>query len=1045
MSKTGKRRWLRYFIYGVLAVIILIAAGAGFLVWKIGRSVTGTYDEAGLASVTRYSGETPISSKPLPSRENPLFQNEFSAAGFAVPGVKYRPWTRWWWPGNGVNAEELRREVRLFKDHHFGGAEVQPFTIGVNTDSSQRMADFYGFDTPSYYQNLGAMLDEASKQGLQMDLTVGSAWPPAGPQITPLDSLQTLAAGEQRVTGGQIVSLTLPEAKPTFFYYMLSLARTLSGKDLGSFFAPKATPIAVLAARIVEDHRSRNPLSLSDQVRLDAASVTVLTSQVGPDRRLVWQAPAGDWMVMAFYRMSAGLRPLFGSAQRDPGYIIDYLDSARVLSDYNYSFGNRTNLPQYYSRTLRALFNDSLELAVDRHITPDFLPYFRERRGYDLTPHLPTQIAPGYDNFYQDTFGMSSLPKYVLGPDDERVRYDYSLTVSELFQQQFLDPTMEWGEKYGLLTRTQPYGLKIDVIKASGHIHIPETEALYGGGSEMFLRMVSSGAHLYNRPVVSSESFVHQTLDYMTTPQKIRIGANKLFVSGINHIFYHGTPYRLGERGYGETGWAPFSQGDARFSSNISEADPFWDDIKSTNDYIARSQFILRQGTPEAQVLVYYPFLGFADDLSMGTAHQELYLNGIVPGVDRLHTPKGVAKWIAEKLGANPKPETVWLRKIWPVLQELDRAGLNWDWVNDDSLQQAAFDHGAIQIRGNRYAAVLLPEVRAVQLASAEKLARLVDAGARVWLYGQTPREQPGFLNYRENDARVAALMQQVAAHAATFSADDPAKWMEQRPPQEIAFAHRYETLQQISRRLPDGGLFVFLWNASDRDLPFELSAKGQFASYYWMDPEDGAAYPAKPGADRILKGALGPYRSLILYAAKRPLPGAANAMPPVKQVIEQSRIASRIPLRTWNLTVQGTDVAAGRITRTDIALADWRSDPELRYVSSKGVYEATFDRGADSDPTYLLDLGKVYFTAAVKVNGQAAGKLVAAPYRADITRLVKPGKNTVQITVTPALRNRLIGRGKRGDKEYSQYKGLDDTLMPAGLSGPVEVWRITK
>ena len=92
-----------------------------------------------------------------------------------------------------------------------------------------------------------------------------------------------------------------------------------------------------------------------------------------------------------------------------------------------------------------------------------------------------------------------------------------------------------------------------------------------------------------------------------------------------------------------------------------------------------------------------------------------------------------------------------------------------------------------------------------------------------------------------------------------------------------------------------------------------------------------------------------------------------------------------------------------------------------------------------------MLDLGKVFFTAAVTVNGQSLPALLAAPYRVDIGRLLKAGENSIEITVTPALRNRLLGKGDSGDKAYSQFKGKADTLLPAGLAGPVEVWRVKR
>ncbi len=1045
-----KRRWLKITLYVILTIVVLVGAGIGYFLWKTYRNVyASAYDPSKLDSVTRYASQPPTGAKPVALSENPLFQYEFSLAGFANPETKYRPWVRWWWPGNAVRQDELRREVRLLKDHGFGGGEVQPFLIGVNTKAPAEAEKLYGFDTPSFYQNLGAVMDEALKQGLQIDLNVGSSWPPGGPQITQLDNIQTLAVGEKRVGGGKRVDVPLPAPRASLFYYILGALQTVARLDLGHFYQANATPIAVVAARISGGSRSWNPLSLSDQIQLDPASVTVLTSRVTAASRIVWDAPQGEWMLMAFYRMPSGERPMAGPAQRDPGFILDYFDSSRVLSDYNYLYGARTGLPQYFSRPLRALFNDSLELTVDRHITANFLDFFRQRRGYDATPHLPAQAVPGYDNFYLATFGLASRPKYKLSDDDDRLRYDYSLTVSDLFAEQFLDPTLQWGERNGLLTRTQAYGLKVDVIKAAGHVHIPETEALYGGGSEMSLRMVSSGAHLYNRPVVSAESFVHQGMDYMTTPQKLYIGANKLFVSGVNHIIYHGMPYRFGGPEYGETRWAPFSSpflGMASFSSNASEADPFWADTSRVNDYIARCQYALRQGKPEAQVLVYYPFLGFPSELSTDASHREVFFNGIVAGVDKLHKSTGIAAMIGKGMSGASKPEVAWLRGVWPLLEELDRAGLGWEWINDESLQVAKLAGGSIDIRGNRYGAVLLADAKAIQTASADNLAKLSQDGARIWISGDAPGAQPGFLNHQENDARVASLMAGISQRAVRVSAKDAAEVFGRLSvPREIAYAARNESVQQITRRLPDGSLLMFLWNTADRDSSFELALNGRFSSYRWLDAADGSVYQASADAKGVLRGSLGPYRSTILFASRREA-AAGGEMPLEKQTIDASRIAERWPLASWNLTVEGSDVPGGKVARQNAALFEWSGDAALKFVSSKGVYRARFTpAGLDANSSYLLDLGKVYFTAAVTVNGQPLPALLAAPYRADIGRFLKPGENSIEITVTPALRNRLLGKGDSGDKAYSQFKGKADTLLPAGLAGPVEVWRVKR
>ena len=45
---------------------------------------------------------------------------------FRNPEAKYRPFVRWWWNGDKVNADELRRELHLLKDAGIGGVEINP-------------------------------------------------------------------------------------------------------------------------------------------------------------------------------------------------------------------------------------------------------------------------------------------------------------------------------------------------------------------------------------------------------------------------------------------------------------------------------------------------------------------------------------------------------------------------------------------------------------------------------------------------------------------------------------------------------------------------------------------------------------------------------------------------------------------------------------------------------------------------------------------------------------------------------------------------------
>jgi hypothetical protein len=1048
------RRWLKYGLYAVLVVVGLLGLGIGYVVWKLERSVNGaTYDESRLTSVTQYYPPGPGEGQYPPVENNPLFINTFSAREFPHPETKYHPWTRWWWPGNDVTPEELGRELRILKEHGIGGGEVQCFAIGVDPKApAAEKALFEGFDTASYYQNVGAALEAAEKLGMQVDLSVGTAWPAGGPQITPKDNLETLAVGEAKAEGGKTVEMELPEPRTPFAYYVLGLINVFGSKELVHFYQANAKPVAVLAARVLEDRRSSSIFNLNDYVKLDPSSVQVISDRLRGGRHLVWPAPPGDWMVMAFYKMPSGARTLFGAAQPDPGFVVDHFDATKVVSNYNYLFGTRTGLPKFYGKGFRAIFNDSFEFTVERHFEDDFLTFFKERRGYDVTPYLPAVIVPGYDNFYFQMIGLKAGPEYLLTPEDERIRYDYSLTVSDLFINQFQDASRLWAEHKGLLSRVQAYGIKIDVIKAAGHADVPETEALYAGGSEMFLKIASSGAHLYNRPVVSSESFVHMGMDYMTTPQKIKIGADKLLGSGINHIIYHGTPYRLPKPEYGETGWAPFSSpfaASALFSSNISEADPFWNDYTAMNEYMARCQYLLRQGKPQADVLVYYPFLGFPSEFGFSPTHKELYFNGNVPGVNNAPPARSTSGSVLGVLRFAPKPEVEWLERTWPVLQELENRGLSWDWVNDESLAEASYEGGAIRIRGNTYQGVLLPGAPSIQLAAAENLVRMSAQGARVWVYARLPAGQPGFLDFKENDARIRQLLDQLPPGSHVASLAELGTALDGKPlPQEISYAESNPNLRHIRRLLPDRSQVIFFRNTSDRDISFRLKLKPAFQRYYWFDAGDGSIHPALPDREHTLVGGLGSYGSIFLVAEEVAITPASllTEMPRVKRVLTSAEILHKYPIASWDFKVEGGDVTGGKFAVSNATLFDWRVQPELKHVSSKGVYSARFKLDErDGQSLYFLDLGKVYFTAAVKVNGQDAPPLPYAPYRANITDYLKAGDNEVEVTITPALRNRLIGKANRGDSAYRQFKGKESSLMPAGLLGPVEVWQVKR
>ena len=137
-----------------------------------------------------------------------------------------------------------------------------------------------------------------------------------------------------------------------------------------------------------------------------------------------------------------------------------------------------------------------------------------------------------------------------------------------------------------------------------------------------------------------------------------------------------------------------------------------------------------------------------------------------------------------------------------------------------------------------------------------------------------------------------------------------------------------------------------------------------------------------------------------------------------------------------------------GPRTVTFDSLVDWtqRLEPGIKYYSGTAEYDKTIDipeGWARPGRVIALDLGGLESLANVTLNGHDLGCLWSPPYRTDVTGLLRPGPNTLQVRVTDTWVNRLIGDdglppGQRLTSTTQPFYSATDPLIPAGLFGPV-------
>jgi len=919
------------------------------------------------------------------------------ANGFHKPAPQFRPWTRWWWPGGDVKLQELLREVKLLADTMFGGVEIQPFSSGINPKTlNDPTSPIYDYDNPAYYEKLVAVIEAAQQHGIQIDLTMGSGWP-AGGKFVPLeDNVDTLLYGETTVT--RAVDMPVPPPIMPFAYAVytpgsvLPLLRGREWVQTLTYHPETARVVAVVAAKIVENGRSPDPSVLTDTMRLDLASAIDISDHVR-DGHLQWQTPSsGSWQVIAIYTMPSGSRQLI-TAQMGETYAVDPFDSAAIERYYENWIGKHPELLKFAGTTLRALFSDSYEYFAQRHFSDDFIETFRENRGYDITPLLPAVFQAARDQFFFFFSGLRSAPDFSFGEVSKRIIHDYDLTISDLFFKHWYPASRQWIEKKNLQFRQQGYNPPLDVIKAAGAASIPETE----GGKELWLKRVASGGHLYGRPLITAEAFVFLPQGgFALTPQDYKQGIDLLMTSGVNQIIYHGTPYQWDASGYGEIGWSPFisPHGAIDISTNISEADVFWKYQAEINTYAARLQMLLRQGKPDADLVVYLPLFDDPD---------------------------------------NPRFLT--------ALQTLDASGYTWEWVNDELLMGAQWTDGGLQVGEMVFQGLVLPNVQAIPVETVENLANLAQAGAPIAIFGSKPNQQPGYLNYQEHDRAVEQFVEMIVNQSSSlYAADAEAllKFVENLPPGIISYAPNL-ALRCIRRSLEDGGGIAFMRNTTKDAMTFQLRVDPAWEVFYWLDAATGNIFAADVTAGEVT-GWLPGFGAIAFM-------GSPEAIFPAGELTQGNPVAEpavieAIPLINWTLEITGEDVIGGRVSSSGDVLGDWREREGLLYVSSPGIYR-TQTHLDQVGQRCILDMGDVFAAADVTVNGQPAGRATFSPYQVDITPFLRPGENAIEILVTPALRNRLIGKALSGDPEYAQFRGGfmgPSKPIASGLVGPVKL-----
>ena len=308
--------------------------------------------------------------------------------------------------------------------------------------------------------------------------------------------------------------------------------------------------------------------------------VVSLASFMKPDGTLIWDVPAGDWIILRTGMVPTGTRNSPASPEGQ-GLEVDKMNRQAAQAHFDAFIGQvLKRMPASERKAFKHVVADSYEMG-SQNWTDGFETTFKKRYGYDPIPWLP------------------ALTGRIMESTDrsERFLWDLRRLVADHVAMDYVGGLRDAAHRHGLKLWLENYG----------HWGFPAEFLQYGGQSDCIggeywvtgdlgsieCRAASSCGNTYGKPTVSAESFTGGPA-FQTTPWAMKARGDWAFCEGINHFVLHV---------YIQQPWEDRVPGvNAWFGTEFNRHNTWFEQGKPWMDYLRRCCYLLQQGCRVADV-----------------------------------------------------------------------------------------------------------------------------------------------------------------------------------------------------------------------------------------------------------------------------------------------------------------------------------------------------------------------------------------------------------------------------------------------------------
>ena len=702
---------------------------------------------------------------------------------------------------------------------------------------------------------------------------------------------------------------------------------------------------------------------------------------------LTWDVPEGEWIIMRTGMTPTGVTNSPASPE-GTGLEVDKMSKEHVASHFDAYLGMiLERIPADDRKTLKVAVQDSYETG-GQNFTDDFLKEFQKRYGYDPVPFLPV------------------FKGHIIGSPDlsDRFLWDVRRFVADKISYDYVGGLRKISHEHGMTTWLENYG----------HWGFPGEFLQYGGQSDevggefwnegnlgsIENRAASSCAHIYGKPKVSAESFTCGEGSYSRYPAILKQRGDWSFTEGVNntllHVYIH-QPYENRPPGVNTS-----------FGNEFNRLNTWYSHLGLFVSYIKRANYMLQQGQNIADVAY---FIGEDAPKMTGIRDPEI--------------PKGYS----------------------------------YDYINAEVIERdlTVKDGKLVLPHGTSYRVLVLPKLETMRPSVLKKIEQLVADGAVI--LGPPPSRSPSMENYPVADQEVNALakkmwgdlsVKQRSYGKGTIYTDVELKEVLDRSGviPDCQFGENDPVLY-VHRTAGDNEIY-FITNQSDRTITVSPQFRVQGKVPELWDVVTGSIRPlpafiqGKESTTVPLQ--LEAYESGFIVFRKTGKPAATG----VEDNYPKPEIITKID-QPWQVLFESDQYKRGPAQPvTFTTLTDWskHEDESIRYYSGTAIYKTTFDVKKKPEGKLFVDLGQVTAMAKIKINGKYVGGVWTAPYRIEVSDVIRDGINELEVEVVNTWMNRLIGdlhlpEAERPTWAHHNSWNVHSPLQTSGLLGPVNLLSI--